>query len=242
VTADNGQQFFGLVGQLVAAGGGGALIAFVVFRFLGKNWIEHQFANRLEATKSEISILSARRLKLHDREYVVFPELWCRLNKVVNSLNQAVISFHMIPNLGRFTADELDSWLTSSDLSEDERSYFTSETDKTRAYSRILGLRDLNGAHKDFVAFHTYLQDNRIFLSPDIKDKLGEIDKSISGSLVAKKMDSGGYGVDSEKSYLLEAVEMLDKQVKPLMVEIELLVQARLFPESSNSKTAGKKK
>ena len=242
MTADIGQQFFGLVGQLVAAGGGGAVIAFVIFRFLGKNWIEHQFANRLEATKSEISILAARRLKLHDREYVVFPELWCRLNKVVNSLNQAVISFHMIPNFGRFTADELDSWLSSSDLSEDERSHFNSETDKTRAYSRILGLRDLNGAHKDFVAFHTYLQDNRIFLSPDVKDKLGEIDKSISGSLVAKKMDSGGYGVGSEKSYLLEAVDTLEQQVKPLMVEVELLVQARLFPESSNRKTTRKEK
>src|ERR1035441_1438352 len=120
MTADTGQQFFGLVGQLVAAGGGGAVIAFVIFRFFGKNWIEHQFANRLEATKSEISILAARRLKLHDREYVVFPELWSQLNKVVSSLNQAVISFREVPNFGKFTASELESWLTHSELSDDE--------------------------------------------------------------------------------------------------------------------------
>ena len=81
------------------------------------------------------------------------------------------------------------------------------------------------------VAFHTYLQDNRIFLEPDIKDKLGEIDKLIRRSLVAKKMDWNGYGRGSGKDFLLEALNTLDEQVRPLMLEIELLVQANLFPD-----------
>jgi hypothetical protein len=228
--ADIGPQIWILVGKLLVAGGGGAVVAFAIFKFLGKGWIEHQLAKELETAKAEISILAARRLKLHDREYVVFPELWDKLNRAFNSLDRAIISLRYVPIFWKMPEAKLNDWMDHSDLSDDEKSYFLSEEDKPRAYGKILDWRDLIDAQKYSIEFHTYFQSNRIFISPEIKDKFNQIDTLIHEALVAKKMDSNGYSGES-KNYLIEALDKFEKQVKPLMVDIESLVQTRLFPE-----------
>ena len=125
---------------------------------------------------------------------------------------------------------DLNDWLNRSDLSDDEKSYFTEERDKGSAYGKILDWRDIREARKDFGEFHSNLQSNRIFLSPDIKEKLDQVDRLIRESLTAKWMDWKGYG-GVDKDHLLEALDKFNEQVKPLKVEIESLVQARLFPE-----------
>jgi len=223
---------FSWLGQLIAAGGGGAIVAYAVFKFLGKSWIENQLAKDLEVAKSEISLLAARKMRLHDREYVVFPEVWGKLNKASASLGKAVMSFREIPFFGRMSEDELRAWVERSDLSESEREYLLGEEDRTRAYNRIMDLRCLHEAHRDFVDFHTYLQCNRIFLSPEIKEKLDQIGGLLHEAWVAKKMDSDGHKLSEGKSFLREAYEKYDKQAKPIMTEIETLVQGKLFPES----------
>ena len=242
MTVDIASEIWGFVGQTVFAGGGGAVVAYGIFRFLGTSWIEHELATRLESAKAEISILAARRLKLHDREYVVFPELWAKLNKVFVSLNRAIVSFREMPDFTRMSKPEIDSWLENSALSSGERSYFVKEQDKSRAYGRILDFQDLNEAHKDYTEFRIYFENNRIFLNPEIKKKLVEINDLLWGSWVAKKMDLQGLSQRGDKHYLSEAWKTIDKQVRPLMVEIEALVQARLFPESRVGEQAGTSK
>lgn len=231
VNSDIAQQIWVFVGKLLVEGGGTAAIAYGLLRYFGKNWIEHRLAKELESTKSELSVLAARRMKLHDREHALFPELWSRLNKVLASLDRVVLSLRQIPPFGRFTDSDIEAWIGRSDLSDDERRYFTSEKNKEYAYNRILDARDLNEAQKDYIEFHNHLQDSRIFLSPEIKGKLDEIDKSAGRALTARKMDWSGLGRGSGKDFLLEAADTLDEKVKPLMSEIELLVQGRLFPE-----------
>ncbi len=203
-----------------------------MFQFLGKSWIEHQFAKNLEVAKSELSLLAARRMKLHDREYIVFPEVWSRLNKAFASLGNAVISFKEMPDLNRMREAEVRDWVERADLSEDEKNYVLSESDKVRAYSRILDWRSLQEANKDFVDFQTYFQSNRIFLNPEIKEKFDQIVSLMREAWVARKMDLHGHKLEDGKSFLFEAYSTYDKQVKPVMTEIETLVQGKLFPPS----------
>jgi hypothetical protein len=235
MTSNIEQQFLGLVEQLIVASGGGAAIAYVIFRFLGKSWIENQLAKDLEIAKSEISMLATRRMKLHDREYIVFPELWSKLNNAFDSFDQAISLLRETPDFQIMGDNNLKDWLNHSDLSDNEKSYFAEERDKGRAYSKILERRDLLVAYKEFREFHKYLQSNRIFLSPEIKEKFDQIDGLIQESLTAKMMDLNGYS-DANNNFLLEALNKFTKQVKPLKVDIESLVQARLFPESRTGK------
>jgi len=235
MSVDFGQQILGSVVQLLAAGGGGAAVAYLIFKFLGKSWIENQLAKNLEIAKSEISMLATRRMKLHDKEYVVFPELWSKLNNAFDSFGQAIILYREFPDFQNMGVDNLNEWLNRSDLSINEKSYFAEEKNKDRAYNKILEGRDILVAYKEFGEFHKYLQSNRIFLSPEIKEKFDQIDGLIQESLTAKMMDLKGYS-DVNNNFLLEALNKFKKQVKPLKVEIESLVQEKLFPESSIGK------
>lgn len=217
---------------MVTAGGGGALVAYAVFKFLGRSWIETQLAKDLEAAKSEIAVLAARRLKLHDREYTVFPEVWSKLHQAVGSLGAALLSLRETPDFDSMSDNELAEWIKRSDLSENDRAYLSGERDKGRAFCRILDWRDIVKARKDFIEFHTFFQSNRIFISPDIKEPLDKITKLLHESWVAKKMDWDGYSRGAGTSFLIEAMDKHHQQIKPLMSEIETLVQKKLFPET----------
>ena len=45
------QEILKFIGRAVTYGGGGAVVAFLLFRFLGSKWIESKFAESLEAYK-----------------------------------------------------------------------------------------------------------------------------------------------------------------------------------------------
>jgi len=220
--------FWAFIGQFIAAVGAGALAVVAIFRYLAKAWLQHELAKSLEAAKSEISLLAARRLKLHDKEYVVFPELWAKLNKSLNGLKRAIASFRQFPNFDRMSDDEFSKWLSKSDFSDDEKEVFASQQSKSNAYCRILDFRDLMVARQDFMEFHIYLENNRIFLRPSLKEKLNKIDDLLWRAWISKKMDLDGLGRGES---LEKAFSILDDQIKPLMVDIEDLVQSQIFPD-----------
>lgn len=222
---------FSFLGQLLLTGGGGAVVAYALFTYLGKSWIENRLAKDLEAAKAEISLLAARKLKLHDQEYVVFPEIWAKMNNALSSVGKAIISFRQIPDPSKMSETELTSWIGESDLSKEERNYLLKSEDKFVAYNRILDLRSLNQAWSDFFNFKTYLQANRIFLDPLIKEKLDLICEKIRTAWFAKKMDWDGFGQEEGKRYLLEAFNQCENEAQPILKEIEALVQERFFPK-----------
>lgn len=243
MTADMGQQIWSFVGKVVTAGGGGAVVAYAIFRFLGKGWIENKFAKELEAAKSEISILASRKLKLHDREYIVFPEVWSRLNKAYDSLFTAVVSFNEIPNFEVMGESELKEW-ASSYLSDDERSNFTKVEDEKKgdAFARILEERKIRDSEKSYDELHSYLQHNRIFLSPEIKDKFDRIDLRIRQCLESWKLARNDSGYGDSTDYVSKVLSLLNDEITPLMLQIEHLVQAQVFPETFKGNTAGASK
>jgi hypothetical protein len=224
-------MIFSSIGQIVLAGGGGALIAYCVFQFLGKSWIQNQLAKDLELAKSEISLLAARRMKLHDREYLVFPEIWSKLNVAVSSLGEAMRHFRHLPDFARMTDDEFEKWMNDQNLADDEKDYLRREPDRTRSYNRISQRRSLMTANKDFVEFCNFFNSNRIFLSPDIKKKLECIETVISELSAAKQLEWEGFGPDEGNGLLRSANQTLEKKVRPIMREIEVLFQAKLFPK-----------
>ena len=79
-----------IVQELIIGGGAGAAVAWGLFRFLGQSWIKHRLDKELERAKSEITIHAEKRLKLHDKGFEVFPEIWMRLIDVRSSLVYAL--------------------------------------------------------------------------------------------------------------------------------------------------------
>ncbi len=225
-----------LLGQFLAAIGGGVLVAYGIFRFMGENWLKHQLAKDLEAAKSEISLLAVRKMKLHDHEYTVFPEIWRRLNRAYASLGGAVSLLKEIPDFSRMNDDEFTNWLDSSKLSVKERDSLSSAKDKNKTYIRILDFQALQRAHEDFLNFHTYFNENRIFISPDIKKELEQIDDLIWSVWLDKNLSLDEDVGKERRKFSRDAWKKYKEKVKPAMNEIEELFQQNIFPEATRGK------
>jgi len=77
---------------MLAFGGGSAVIAYVVFQYIGKKWIENKFAERLDLLRHqhalelqrlrvEIDALLSGAIKLQEKEFLVLPDAWAKLDE-----------------------------------------------------------------------------------------------------------------------------------------------------------------
>lgn len=216
-----------LIGQVLLSILGGSASAFALLKF----WINHQFAKKLEQTKSEISLHAERRMKLHDKEYQVFPEIWSCLIDAKESLQAGLIEFRPMPDLSRMADDDFKKWLERTELEDDEKHEMLEADDRMAMFNRILDYRNLRKAEEAFFKFQTYLQKNRIFLSPEIKEKFNKIKELLRKASAARTADICLEGQASRADFLTKALDIFNDEVEPLMVEIENIIQGKLFPK-----------
>src|SRR6266699_2625129 len=96
--------------QIIAIGGGAAALAYGLFVWLGKRWLEQHFAKSLERlrheqakeiehVRHEINSLFSRVSKIHDREFEVLPTAWKLLHKSFARAFQACSPLREFPQL-----------------------------------------------------------------------------------------------------------------------------------------------
>lgn len=232
-------EIFSVIGAVLIQGGGAAAVAFMIFRFLGKSWIENKFAmtlenyrgiqaQELEKVKSKISFLLNRSIKYHDKEHELFPEVWTKLNDTCAALNQSISRLRRIPDLNRMEEIEFSAFLDSSDLDNAEKKFMKESNIKERNSSliKVLEWRDLIIANEAFMDFHKYLQRNKIFFNLELKEKLVKIDDLIWKSFVSAKLSHE----DPSSFSRSEPHKVYKDEVMPLMEEIENIVREKLLP------------
>jgi hypothetical protein len=128
-------QAWSFLGQVISVGGGAAVISYLLFQFLGKSWIENKFAQRLDQLKHEqalelqrlrveIDSLLSGALKLQEREFLVLPEAWVKLDEAHNLVSWLAAPFQQYPDLDRMTQAQLeDSWGIQNSAAHRRTSY-----------------------------------------------------------------------------------------------------------------------
>lgn len=225
------KELFGKLFVIAIASGAGG--AFLLIKFGGKKWIENIFSKNFEAFKAqklhEFDLLLTRKTRWHEKEHEVLSTLWIKLMDAYNALKRSIGMLRESPDLDGMVEQDFSGFLEGNDFSDSERKFLKSEENKNRAYSRILDFRDLNQANKLFLEFHSYFENNRIFLSPDIKDKFAKVDDYIWSAWVDRKI-----GMDDRKiSFTIDANKTRKEDIEPLMNEIDILIQKKLFPNES---------
>src|SRR2546422_9956398 len=108
----------GAILKIVAVGGGAAALAYGLFVWLGKHWLEQQFAKDLEEFRHEqakeiehvrhdINSLFSRVSKIHDREFEVLPTAWKLLHESYGRAFQACSPLREFSDLSRMSDAEL---------------------------------------------------------------------------------------------------------------------------------------
>lgn len=223
------------IGEVVAYGGGAAAIAYLIFQFLGKSWIENKFAEKLkqlehqqalelQRLRVEIDSMLSGAIRLQEREFDVLPEAWKKLDEAHGLVTWLVAPMQSYPDLNKMNSQELSEFFTSSELADSQKQRIVSASSKTEAYIDIIFWHRLNkvrtsiGELRDFVAAHG------IFLPTELKEQFVKVVDLLWSALVSKQI-----GVEA-KDYKLQTAgwEKVQSEIQPLYKSIETEIQLRL--------------
>ncbi len=231
---------FRFIGEIVAIAGGAAAVAYAVFIYLGKRWVDQRFSERLESLRNEqardlerlradINKIFSRVTKIHQKEFDVLPIVWEKLQYAVGAVHNVVKPFKQYPDLRRMSQAAFDDFLKHEDLPEYKKNELAATSDKQQYYIDAVYERELIKAHNKVRDFHNYLIFNKIFLSQKLYENFGKIDSLLSDVLL--KYDLSHETKDHKG--MLESSKEIRDNLDALITVIENLVQERLHFESA---------
>jgi len=191
---------FAFVGKIFIYGGGTVAIAYGLFIFLGKKWIENKFATQLEEYKTKqnkeledfrykINSLFNRVVKIHEKEYEVLPEAWVRLHDAKDYISFLVKPWQSYPDLSRKNDAEIKNILkTDYKWNDNQIAKLINAQDKNEFFKNVDFLQRCNDTQKKIVEFHRYIIRNSIFMSKELKEQFSEADDLMWTSFINKKI------------------------------------------------------
>jgi hypothetical protein len=229
------QEISAFIGNVVAYGGGGAAVAYLLFQFLGKKWIENKFQERLDALKHEqakevqrlkieIDSLLGGVLKLQEREFSILPEAWRLLDEAKGLVAWVVHPMQEYPDLNRMDELRFEEILKSSDLSEADQADVRRASDHNKEYIRLIFWKRLSRVRKTHGELQSFVAKNAIFLPEAMKGRYEKICSLMWSAIVAKQI---GHQADDWKMQE-EGWDKVEKEIDPLYKEIEKESRARL--------------
>ena len=117
--------------QVLAYGGGGAAVAYLLFQSLGKSWIENKFAEKLEQLRHQqalelqrlrvaIDSMLSGAIKLQDKEFDVLPEAWAKLDDAHGMVSSLVSPMQQYADVDRMNAVELEEHLSETEFTQSQ--------------------------------------------------------------------------------------------------------------------------
>ena len=235
---------------IIAAGGGGALIALGVVRVFGEKWLDSKFASRLqdlrheherqmETVRLETSRTLDRSARLSEREFEASAEAWALVFDAFARTMGALPGFRqhddfakLSDDLARIVADKngFEAWETAELLNrpqQDRNSYFS---ERKRAHE----LRDARVAVRDA---SNYLARKALFLEQGVHAQLDAFVGSAWRAIVAREiiMEIGAHDADGIQRDDEDFRKNADAQVK----ELEQLVRRRFWGAAEALPVAG---
>lgn len=242
-TAD---AIWSFLGQMLAFGGGGAAIAYLLFQYLGKKWIENKFAERLDLLRHqhalelqrlrvEIDALLSGAIKLQEKEFAVLPEAWAKLDEAHGLVAWLVAPTQEYADVNRMNNAQLEEFLADTEFTSSQKDEVRTSRERSKTYQEIIFWYRLQKVRKAFGELQTYVARNGIFLPAELKDKFTKIAEALWSAIVSKEV---GHEAKDWKMQS-EGWKKIKEETEPLYKSIEADIQARLQshgrkPKASN--------
>lgn len=234
-------QALKLVGAVVVAGGGLALIVYQVFKHLAAKWLDAKFDERLQALRHEhgkeieklrfrISALLDRTTKLHQREFEVLPEIWFRLNDAFWIVRRFVSPMQSYPDIDQMSAPQREEFITSSRLTEWQKTELRDAEQRNETYQKQIFWHNLNAAKNSTTEAYSYFKKNGIFVDSQIRSSFSAIHDLIWNALTEHQFNEE-HSVRPRQS---ESISELNLRGETLVKELEVMVHERLWPADTN--------
>lgn len=235
-------EIFAFIVKVFAYGGGVVALAYAVFIFLGKKWIESKFDERfaifkhaqeqeLERYRQQVNILLSRVTKIHEKEIEVLPELWHKLQNALGNVASLTSPLQLYPDFQFMNQDTFDEFLKKSRLSENDKIVLTNSPDRNAFYQKTIFWYNLLEAQSSVQEFRSFMVYNRIFLSKDLKVEFEKIDEVLSRALATRETGERA----RDYNMISEAYKVLGQEAETIVERIENLVQERLEFTKANT-------
>lgn len=198
-------NFSGALLPLFAAGGGGAAIAFAIFKIFGEKWLSSRFDKQLaelrhtqqkelERLKFDLTASVDRQTKIYQREFDVIPEAWAQLTELYQYARSAIIRFHQHADLNQMNRDKLIQYLNDNNFDEREKEFIISSKAEERnsKFSKVISLRTINETRNKFNDHLMYISKFSIFIPYDMIIKFNNICNIINEALVDVEFEVQG--------------------------------------------------
>lgn len=222
------------IGQVLLAGGGATVVSLSLLKWFGDKWIIHQFSQRLESFKREQSELLEqyryqinarfnRITKIHEKEFEVLPEMWCKLQDTYRYFQSLSSPMQSFPDLDRYSTEQIEVFLEKCELHDLQKEELRRSTHKVSYYKETVYWIRLSKASQVFQEFRKYLHYNKIFLSRD----LFELFTKIELALIETEVE-----LETSESQLWREGSVINKKLNEavggLLEQVENAVQKRL--------------
>jgi DNA repair exonuclease SbcCD ATPase subunit len=182
------QAILKFIGEIIVISGGGAVVAYGVFFFFSKNWLQNMFSKKLEEHKHaqnkeleelryKINTLFDRVTKIHEKEFEVLPEAWNKLCETMGLVERFISIFQSYPDLNKMNGPRLEDFINKSELLDYEKQELKTISNKMEYYQERIFFHNSSKVRKLFSNYHDYIIKNRIFLSDDLKECFKKIDE-----------------------------------------------------------------
>ncbi len=228
----------GLV-ALIAAGGGGGVIAFGIFKVTGQQWLEQQFKKEIERLKHEqnkeiegmrqrVQSLFSRISKIHEKEFEVLPKAWFLLHNAHGLAAHVMLRPTMRPDFAKLNEPAFEAFLSESRLSEAQRSELRAASDPGKYYAEAIFWLQFNDAQSAQIDFNNYIIEHRIFMTDELREGFRSVSNTISEALVEHKLWKQ-FGGHNDLISSTTKIKQLDEKIN----EVEQAVQKRLHYQAA---------
>lgn len=133
--------------NVIAVGGGSAAIAYVIFMYWGKKWLDDKFAKQLQDFKHtqsiqmeqyrfEINSLFNRITKIHEKEFDVLPTSWSKLQDALGRVAKLMSPLQTYPDLNIKNEAQIEETLAKTELTESQKDDLRNSDDKNQTFKK----------------------------------------------------------------------------------------------------------
>ena len=221
--------------KMLAYGGGAATIAYLIFQHLGKTWIENKFAEKLEQVRHQqalelqrlrvdIDSLLSGAIKLQEKEFVILPEAWAKLDEAHGLVSWLVSPMQQYTNVRRMNSAQLEEFLASTEFTSLQKEDIRNSSEISKTYQEIVFWYRLQKVKDAFSELQSFVARNGIFLSPELKGKFSKISETLWSAIVSKEIGHEAKNWEMQN----QGWEKIKTETEPLYKSIENDIQARL--------------
>ena len=220
---------------LLAYAGVSALTVMALAKIFGESWIRSHFESKVEVVRHlntveieklriEIQSLLSGKIRLQDWDFTIFPEAWRKLNLSLRALQRASSPMKYLPDLEKMDEYELDEFLEGVDFSAAAKKKIKSSSEKTKTFDNYNTWKKIADVEDAIVEFKTYVDNQSIMMSDQLKAKFEEVAQEMWSALITKRV---GHEAKDWKMQT-DAWKDLNDKVIPLVNEIRTSVHEKL--------------